>query len=1053
MREIPVRAILLLMPAIFLLTGSLEANGDQIIWIYSTSRTISLVKDSPSQAVNGTWLTFSPGRLAFPDVSYENPIIISIQLPEGVKLSQTLATGRRATTSPLPSAGEKVVPLAVYEFTPPSKTGEEAPAAIAGVADLGPHAVQLFRYVAGESHIWIRINESSTKMIPSSTSRRIGFTIGVGGGVLPNTADSNWGRSGIGRQAPSLYYLDLRSFDFPYPYENKLPVGFAAFRQGTMQDLDLYFDPYLIFLFTWNREYTEQRAKNSIIGGNVTDYKTADLNRDGFDDIVSIDRTRMMLYWAFGSAEGIFHDMDWRDLSPVRPLTLEIADLDRDRRPDFLISGDDGNLYPYYWKDLFEPAAAATKVAEPLIALALPGIPADSAMADMDRNGVLDYVFSDITNNSLNVVFGNAFSSFQTYTAGQTPGAICIGDFDADGDFDAATGNAGDNSLSIFWNRRIQDGTFSFTMDNLTTGAATKPVDIEAADFDRNGKLELAVALETTGALAIYKIGTGGYYQSAQTPLYFYPDHPSSLSADNFNGTEGPDVLVGFSDYHELAFCPSNASGLLSFTGYLNTLGDVIVDPSENTYMSEDNILVVAGGTSYGGVSSRDGVAGLEEQPVNVVHFPRSKDLSFAVVNLAGSSALMNLELYNDNGILSKNVTKTINSGAQYAIYFTDNSVFGATANNASRWVRGFLTHPDTHGLWLANNGSDLTYLDGTKIPEASDAMMDFVLPVLKLGGTSFTTLCFINPFLQSANTTLTLMGRYGTVKATYNLLLNSRYRRNLNVATIFPTAAPEDYVAVHSDRAVIGFEMFGDEQKLSCLPGLPYPAGRADLFTPHVAVGDFGVQYQSDLVILNLSGQLQKLAAYFYDNSGTLIKSNLNIDIGPGHKQIKDVRTLFNLSGTTYTGFVKIVPPAGADQITGCVIFGEPQGGRFESCLPMQTTIHTKYLMGHLASGRIGSVTYFTGVAVLNTDDDFKYIDFKVYDQAGNLRFSKNVTMQARQRLIFLLDQFAPELGPFFGGYMTIGNSDNKNGVFVFQLFGDSALTFLSAVPAIPLD
>ena len=49
----------------------------------------------------------------------------------------------------------------------------------------GPNAVQLFRYVAGETEIWIRVNESPTLWTYGYSENTWAFTIGLGGGVWP----------------------------------------------------------------------------------------------------------------------------------------------------------------------------------------------------------------------------------------------------------------------------------------------------------------------------------------------------------------------------------------------------------------------------------------------------------------------------------------------------------------------------------------------------------------------------------------------------------------------------------------------------------------------------------------------------------------------------------------------------------------------------------------------------------------------------------------------------------------------------------------------------
>ncbi len=151
----------------------------------------------------------------------------------------------------------------------------------------------------------------------------------------------------------------------------------------------------------------------------------------------------------------------------------------------------------------------------------------------------------------------------------------------------------------------------------------------------------------------------------------------------------------------------------------IDTLGDVIVDsrgPDDDPGGGSGP--VVAGGTTLGGIASREGVAVVASRGVNLVHFPRSAALSFSVVNLGAADTLANLELYADSGSLLATATD-VPAGAQYARYLS--GVLGQAAEEPGRWVRAFLTEPDTHGIWLVNDAA-LTYLDGTRMPEARDA-------------------------------------------------------------------------------------------------------------------------------------------------------------------------------------------------------------------------------------------------------------------------------------------------------------------------------------------
>ncbi|HOT02113.1 MAG TPA: hypothetical protein PLY66_14020, partial [Acidobacteriota bacterium] len=151
--------------------------ADDALYVqYASSRPGGLDLTLPSQILPAAPLLLAPGPDAFPGVTTANPAIIEIQLPPGAYLSQTLATGTPYDLM-LEPPGRLVCPLAVseYQFNPASGAYEPNDDT-SSPAGIGRHAVQLFRYMAGESKIWIRLTENPINWIPTKESKFLGFT-------------------------------------------------------------------------------------------------------------------------------------------------------------------------------------------------------------------------------------------------------------------------------------------------------------------------------------------------------------------------------------------------------------------------------------------------------------------------------------------------------------------------------------------------------------------------------------------------------------------------------------------------------------------------------------------------------------------------------------------------------------------------------------------------------------------------------------------------------------------------------------------------------------
>ena len=67
-----------------------------------------------------------------------------------------------------------------------------------------------------------------------------------------------------------------------------------------------------------------------------------------------------------------------------------------------------------------------------------------------------------------------------------------------------------------------------------------------------------------------------------------------------------------------------------------------------------------------------EGVVSIAQQGYNVLHFPRSMDISFSLVDLSTEETLVNLELYDDDGRCRSAGTVAVAPGCQYARYFAD---------------------------------------------------------------------------------------------------------------------------------------------------------------------------------------------------------------------------------------------------------------------------------------------------------------------------------------------------------------------------------------------
>src|ERR1700677_3983177 len=252
-------------------------------------------------------------------------------------------------------------------------------------------------------------------------------------------------------------------------------------------------------------------------GVNPDYVATADLNNDGFQDVIVANFTAGTLSIFLGVGDGTFN----------LPTTVTVG-----AGPAWVVTG---NFH-----------------------------------LTSDTSDNVDILVANENANTLSLLLGNGDGTFQpaqTITTGHLPSSIAVADFNNDGLSDLAVVNQGDNTIGIYL--RNTDGTFK-PPTLIATGM--KPTSIVAGAFNPNSNaiIDLAITNSAENTLETY-IGKGDgtffspiKYATGVTPVFvaladligvgggiFSPPielplqtSPGSAATADFNGDGLPDVAV-----------------------------------------------------------------------------------------------------------------------------------------------------------------------------------------------------------------------------------------------------------------------------------------------------------------------------------------------------------------------------------------------------------------------------------------------------------------------------------------------------------------------------
>jgi hypothetical protein len=314
-------------------------------------------------------------------------------------------------------------------------------------------------------------------------------------------------------------------------------------------------------IFLGNGDGTFRFAGQFVTGDGSTSLAAADVNRDGKPDLIVANNGLGVtangnlspgnLSVLIGNGDGTFQS-GRNTLAARFPEGIASGDFNGDGKPDVVVvavSGEvttllgsgDGFFTPSY--TFFGKVSLS-----------------DVAAADFNHDGRLDLAVASAEGSSILVFNGNGDGTFQTpkeYPGGSTPRAIAVADLNQDGNLDLVLTNdikGSQGTVSVLLGN--PDGTFQPAIPYNADG---RPKSVVIADFNHDGKLDLAVANFVTGNVSVLLGNGDGTFRTAVN--YVAGTSPRWIAAGDVNHDGNLDLAVADFGTMNIAVLLGNGDG------------------------------------------------------------------------------------------------------------------------------------------------------------------------------------------------------------------------------------------------------------------------------------------------------------------------------------------------------------------------------------------------------------------------------------------------------------------------------------------------------------
>lgn len=258
-----------------------------------------------------------------------------------------------------------------------------------------------------------------------------------------------------------------------------------------------------------------------------------DFNGDGKLDFLTADNGSQVVTIALGNGNGTFKAPSFTGTTGTGVYHAETGDVNGDGKLDVVTTDFGANGVSVFLGNGDGTLQAAVSYHSSSNG------PTWAELRDYSGDGKLDIVIGSPGNSFVNILIGNGNGTFKNsvnYGTSGFPSELASADFNGDGKLDLATSSS-DNTINILLG--VGDGTFQAAAA-YATGTGTG--ELATGDLNGDGKIDVISSDSTAGTVSVL-LGNGNGTFKARTS-YTVGSAPRGPSTADFNGDGKLDIVV-----------------------------------------------------------------------------------------------------------------------------------------------------------------------------------------------------------------------------------------------------------------------------------------------------------------------------------------------------------------------------------------------------------------------------------------------------------------------------------------------------------------------------